>query len=61
MGKSCPNKGYFYGLRLSLIMIILLITFSIIFNNINFIQIIYYFIAIFCITFGAMIGINKKN
>jgi len=61
MGKHSPNKGYFYGLRLSFITIIIFVIFGIIFNNLSITRIIYYLITTFCITFGAMIGINKKN
>ena len=61
MGKHSPNKGYFYGLRLSFIVIITFITCGIIFNNLSITRIIYYLITTFGITFGAMIGINKKN
>ena len=61
MGKNSPNKGYLYGLRLSLIIIILLLILGIIFNNLNLSRIIYYLIITFTITFGAMLGINKKT
>ena len=61
IGKNSPNKGYLYGLRLSLLTIIMLMIFSIIFNNFKIIRIIYYLIVTFVITFGSMIGINKKN
>ncbi len=60
MGRNSPNKGYFYGIRLSLITVIILIIFGIIFNNIKISRIIYYLIVTFCITFGSIIGINKK-
>ena len=61
MGKHSPNKGYIYGLRLSLLTIILLVTAGFVLNKINLSTIIYYIIVTFCITFGSMIGINKKN
>lgn len=61
MGTKSPNKGYLYGLRLSLIMIILTAILSIVFNNIDIKRIIYFLIMTACITFGSMIGINKKN
>lgn len=61
MGKNSPNKGYMYGLRLSLLVIIIFLFLGIIFNNLSFTRIIYYLIATFCITFGSMIGINKKT
>ena len=60
MGKNSPNKGYLYGLRLSFIIVIILILFGVVFNNLNFTRIIYYLVIIFTITFGSMIGINKK-
>ena len=61
IGKNSQNKGYINGLKLSLIIVTILIILGIIFNNININRIIYYLITIFCITFGAMIGINKKT
>lgn len=61
MGLNSPNKGYLYGLRLSLIYIIISIILSIIFNKITLSKIIYYIILTSCITFGSMIGINKKH
>lgn len=61
MGKNSPNKGYIYGLRLSLIVIFTFLISGIIFNNLCFSRIIYYLITTFCITFGSMIGINKKT
>ena len=61
MGKNSPNKGYIYGLRLSLITIIIFTVMGIIFNNLKLSRLIYFLIVTFCITFGAMLGINKKN
>lgn len=61
MGMNSPNKGYIYGLRLSLIVIIIFLIFGVIFNNLEVKRIIYYLIITFCITFGSMIGINKKT
>lgn len=61
MGLNSPNKGYLYGLRLSLIYIVISLFLSIIFNKISFSKIIYYIILTSCITFGSMIGINKKH
>ena len=60
-GKGSPNKGYLYGLRLSLFVILTFILFGIIFNNIKLTRIIFYLIITCCITFGAMLGINKKD
>ena len=61
IGKKSLNKGYINGLKLSLIIVIIFVTIGIIFNNINFTRIFYYLIMSTCITFGAMIGINKKE
>ena len=61
MGKNSPNKGYLYGLRLSLIIILVFVVFGIVFNNLSFARIIYYIITIVCITFGSMVGINRKS
>ena len=61
IGLHSPNKGYLYGLKESLIMIIILLLSGIVFNSIKPINIIYYLITIICITFGSMIGINKKK
>jgi len=61
LGLHSPNKGYLYGLKLSLFMIIILILSGVIFNELKFNKIIYYLITTICITFGSMIGINKKK
>jgi len=61
MGINSPNKGYLYGLRLSLLVITILLTLGIIFNNLKVSRIIYYLIVTFTITFASMIGINKKR
>lgn len=61
MGRNSPNKGYIYGFRLSMLVIFIFLIFGIIFNNLSFKQLIYYLITTFCITFGSMIGINKKS
>ena len=61
MGLNSPNKGYLYGLRLSLIVVTISIILAIIFNKLNVTKFIYYLIAISCITFGSMLGINKKH
>ena len=61
MGKNSPNKGYLYGLRLTLIIILLFLLFGIIFNNLSARKIIFYLISAFSITFGSMLGINKKS
>ena len=61
IGKKSISKGYINGLKLSLIMIILFLIFGLIFNNLKLSRIIYYLIVTTCITFGSMIGINKKE
>lgn len=61
LGKNSPNKGYIYGLRLSLLTIIILIIFGIVFNNLKLSRIIYYLIVTACITFGSILGINQKS
>ena len=61
IGKKSTTKGYINGLKLSLIIVILYIIMGLIFNNIKISRIIFYIIICTCITFGAMIGINKKN
>lgn len=61
MGKNSPNKGYLYGLKLSLFVILLFIIFGIIFNNFDITRIIFYIITTICITFGSMLGINNKR
>ena len=61
MGKNSPSKGYINGLRLSVIIILIMLVMGIIFKNIDIPRIIYYLIIIFCITFGSMLGINKKT
>ena len=60
MGKHSNNKGYLKGLKLSLLVIILFLIFGFIFHNLDYKRLIYYFITAICITFGAMLGINKK-
>ena len=61
IGKKSNNKGYINGLKLSLIIVIISLLLSIIFNNIKVTMIIYYILTTICITFGSMIGINKKE
>ena len=61
IGKNSVNKGYLNGLKLSIITVLIMIILAIIFNNLNITLIIYYLIITICITFGSMIGINKKN
>ena len=61
IGRKSINKGYINGLKLSLIIIVISLLLSLILNNIKVSMIIYYFITSICITFGSMIGINKKD
>ena len=61
IGKKSTFKGYINGLKLSMIIVILFILLGIIFKNINVLRIVYYLITTTCITFGAMIGISKKE
>lgn len=61
LGLNSPNKGYLYGLKLSLFMIMIFLIISVIVNNLKISNVIYYLITTICITFGAMIGINKKK
>lgn len=61
IGKKSESKGYLNGLKLSLIIVIITLLLSIIFNNFKVSKIIYYLIITSCITFGSMIGINKKE
>ena len=59
IGKKSNSKGYINGLKLSLLVIIMTLITSLIFNNFTFTRIIYYIITTICITFGSMIGINN--
>lgn len=61
LGKHSINKGYISGLKLSIIILLISIITCLIMNNFNYYLIIYYIILIICITFGSMIGINKKK
>ena len=61
IGKKSDYKGYQNGLKLSIIIVILMLLLTIIFNNFKVSRIIYLLITIICITFGSMIGINKKT
>ena len=61
IGKKTISKGYINGLKLSLIMILIFLLSGIIFNSLKLSILIYYLIVTACITFGSMIGINKKK
>lgn len=58
-GKSSANKGYFQGLKIGSIFILIL--FFISFFNFSFKSLLYYLILLLSSVFGAMIGINKKS
>ena len=61
IGKKSTSKGYINGLKLSLIIVVFTFILSIILGNFKLIRIIYYILITICITFGSMIGINKKT
>ena len=61
LGKNVPNKGYLYGIKLSIIMVLIFIILGIIFNSINLLNILYYLIISICIIFGSMLGIMRKS
>ena len=61
MGKNSPNKGYIYGIRLSILTIFIFIIFGLIFNNLNTQRLIYFLIISFTITCSSILGINKKT
>lgn len=60
-GYHSLNKGYINGLKLSGIIITFLLIISLILKEFNFTDIIYYIIITLTITFGSMVGINKKK
>ena len=45
MGKNSPNKGYLYGLRLSILTVIILMIMGIILRNMSVSRIIYYLVV----------------
>ncbi len=61
IGKKTEAKGYINGLKLSIIMVIITFILNILFNNFKLIKIVYYLLTTICITFGSMVGINKKS
>ncbi len=61
MGRNAPNKGYLYGIRLSLLVILVMFILEIILNNFTLSRIIYYLIILCIITFASMLGIQKRN
>ena len=61
IGLISTKKGYIEGIKLSIILILIMIIISIIFNTFKYKSIIYYLILIISSSIGSMIGINKKN
>lgn len=63
IGKRSTKKGWFEGLKLGLIFIILLIIFEFLALDISFEgrNILYYIIIIISSMFGSMIGISMKK
>lgn len=61
IGKKSDNKGYINGLKLSIIIVLVMFLLSIILSNFKISRIVYFLITTTCITFGSMIGINKKE
>lgn len=60
-GFNSTTKGYINGLKLSAIIISFFLIINISLTKFNFSNIIYYIIILLTITFGSMIGINKKH
>lgn len=63
IGKNSNEKGWLEGLKLSIVFIILLIIFNLIFfkQGINIKNILYYIIMTISTIFGSMIGISMKK
>ncbi len=62
LGKRSNKKGWFEGLKLGLIFLILLVIFEFLALNINFEvkNILYYLIILASTSFGSIVGINKN-
>ena len=62
LGKRSNKKGWFEGLKLGLIFLILLIIFEFLALSINFEvkNILYYLIILASTSFGSIVGINKN-
>lgn len=60
-GKTSINKGYLNGLKLSSIIVLFFFILSLLFKEFNLLDLIYYIIITLTITFGSMVGINKKE
>ena len=62
IGRNSNKKGWFEGLKVSIIFILIFVILSLITRyDFNIKQIIYYLISIVTIVFGSMIGINFKK
>ena len=63
IGKKSKKKGYFEGLKLSIIFLIIISIFNYVILNspINIKNLLYYSILIIAGMFGSMIGINKSK
>ena len=63
IGKNSKQKGWFEGIKLGLIVIIILALFKYLGLNEKFsiTNILYYIILTISCTLGSMIGINKKK
>ena len=60
-GFNSMNKGYINGLKLSFLIVLIFFVISLLLSEFHFKDLIYYIIISLTITFGAMIGINKKT
>lgn len=60
-GFNSMNKGYINGIKLSGIIIAIIFIFSLILKEFNLSDLLYYIIIILTTTFGAMVGISKKQ
>lgn len=60
-GYNSINKGYINGIKLSLVITLIFLIISLITKSFNLSDIIYYIIIILTVTFGSMIGINRKT
>jgi putative membrane protein (TIGR04086 family) len=63
MGKRSNSKGWFAGLKLALIFLMILILFNFfgLDSKVEISDLIYYLILTISTMFGSMIGINKKT
>lgn len=62
IGKNSTKKGWFEGIKISLITILIFLILSLVFkHSFNIWQIIYYLILSITITLGSIIGINFRK